>query len=138
LLATLGVVFEIFVVKEKLFASGKNKLCAAVAAFKDSVRKLHGRLPKEGKYTEIGRESIDFAGPVSLSSFVSPQQGARAAATLAAIARLTHQRRDDEYVITMCLCGARLFHEGNARGRPGPAVDFWHLSFLAGRRSGAY
>lgn len=48
LFAMLGIVFELFVVKEELLAGCKNKLGAAITAFQDSVRKLHGRLPKEG------------------------------------------------------------------------------------------
>jgi hypothetical protein len=45
LLAALGVILELFIVKEKLFARGKDKLIAAVCALQDSVGKFHGRLP---------------------------------------------------------------------------------------------
>jgi hypothetical protein len=45
LLAALGVVFEVFVVKKHLLAGRENKLGAAVNAFKDSIREFHGRLP---------------------------------------------------------------------------------------------
>jgi hypothetical protein len=43
-----GVILELFVVEEKLLAGRENKLGTAIAAFQNSVRKLHGRLPKEG------------------------------------------------------------------------------------------
>jgi hypothetical protein len=49
LLTMLGIVFELFVVEEKLLACSKYEFCTAIATFQNSVRKLHGRLPKEGK-----------------------------------------------------------------------------------------
>jgi hypothetical protein len=45
-----GIVPELFVVEEKLFARGEHKLSAAVDALQDPVRKFHGRLPKEGNF----------------------------------------------------------------------------------------
>jgi hypothetical protein len=46
LLAMLGIVFELLVVKEKLLARSKYELGATVIALQNSVRKFHGRLPK--------------------------------------------------------------------------------------------
>jgi hypothetical protein len=45
LFAALGVVFELFVLKEDLFAGRKNELGAAVDALQNSIREFHGRLP---------------------------------------------------------------------------------------------
>jgi hypothetical protein len=59
----LGVVLELFVVEEQLFTRCKYKLAAAIAALQDSIRKLHGRLPKEGKHREIGHELNDLPFP---------------------------------------------------------------------------
>jgi hypothetical protein len=49
LLAALGIVFELFIVKEKLFTRGEDKFIAAIYAFEISIGKFHGRLPREGK-----------------------------------------------------------------------------------------
>jgi hypothetical protein len=48
LLATLGIVLKLFIVEEKLFASGENEFIAAIYTFEDSILKVHGRLPREG------------------------------------------------------------------------------------------
>jgi hypothetical protein len=48
LLATLGVVLKLFIVEEKLLASGENEFIAAIYTFEDSILKVHGRLPREG------------------------------------------------------------------------------------------
>ncbi len=49
LLAALGIVFKLFIVKEKLLTGGEDKLVTAIYALKDSILKFHGRLPREGK-----------------------------------------------------------------------------------------
>jgi hypothetical protein len=46
LLAVLGVVFELFVVKEKLLACGEHKFSAAVTALQNPIDEFHGRLPQ--------------------------------------------------------------------------------------------
>jgi hypothetical protein len=45
LLATFGVVHELFVVEEDLLAGCKNKLGAAVDTCEHSIGEFHGRLP---------------------------------------------------------------------------------------------
>jgi hypothetical protein len=48
----LGIVLELFVVKEKLLPGGEDELSAAVITLEDSVLEFHGgRLPrrKEGR-----------------------------------------------------------------------------------------
>jgi hypothetical protein len=42
----LGVVLELFVVEEELFAGCKNKFGATVEALQNSVGIFHGRLPQ--------------------------------------------------------------------------------------------
>jgi hypothetical protein len=49
LLASLGIVFKLFIVEEKLLTGGEDKLVTAIYALKDSILKFHGRLPREGK-----------------------------------------------------------------------------------------
>jgi hypothetical protein len=49
LLAALGVIFKLFIVKEELLSGGEDELIATVNAFEDSILKFHGRLPREGK-----------------------------------------------------------------------------------------
>jgi len=46
----LGVVLELFVVKEQLLTSGEHKFCAAIVALQDSVDEFHDRLPKNRDY----------------------------------------------------------------------------------------
>jgi len=55
LLAALGVVRELLVVEENLLASREDKIGAAVYAFEYSIAVFHGRFPKAGAFTEIGR-----------------------------------------------------------------------------------
>jgi hypothetical protein len=43
-----GVVLELLIVEEELFACCKNKLSAAVNALQDSIGEFHGRLPSQG------------------------------------------------------------------------------------------
>jgi hypothetical protein len=71
----LGVIRKLFVVEKQLLAGREHKLGAAIDALQYSVGKLHGRLPKEGNYAEIGHDFERLAVPVSLSSCVYPQQG---------------------------------------------------------------
>src|SRR5215471_9367959 len=42
-LAALGLVFELLVVKEELFPGGKDKICPAVHAFESLVLEFHER-----------------------------------------------------------------------------------------------
>jgi hypothetical protein len=49
LLATLGVVFKLFIVKEKLLSRGEDELITAIDTLEHSILKFHGRLPREGK-----------------------------------------------------------------------------------------
>jgi hypothetical protein len=49
LLAALGVVFKLFIVKKELLTRGEHKFIAAIYALQDSIGKFHGRLPREGK-----------------------------------------------------------------------------------------
>jgi hypothetical protein len=44
----LGIVLELFIVKEKLLARRKHKLGAAVTALQNPVDEFHGRFPKQG------------------------------------------------------------------------------------------
>lgn len=44
----LGVVLELFVVKEELLARGEHKLRSAVITFQNPIDKFHGRLPEAG------------------------------------------------------------------------------------------
>ena len=55
LLAVLGIVLELLVVKEKLLACGEHKFSPAVTTFQNPVHKFHGRFPKEGK--DVARPS---------------------------------------------------------------------------------
>ena len=43
--AAFGFVLELFIVKEELFASGENKICAAIHALENLVLELHLRVP---------------------------------------------------------------------------------------------
>ena len=45
LFAVPGVILELFVVEEKLFAGRENKLGATIDALENSIGKLHDRLP---------------------------------------------------------------------------------------------
>jgi hypothetical protein len=46
LLAALGIIFELLVVKKDLLTGGEYKFSAAVDARQDSIGKFHGRLPR--------------------------------------------------------------------------------------------
>jgi len=46
LLAVLGVVLELLVVKEQLLARGEHKFRSAVMTLQNSVNEFHGRLPQ--------------------------------------------------------------------------------------------
>jgi hypothetical protein len=46
LLAMLGVVLELFIVKEDLLARGKHKFGATIGALQYSIGEFHGRLPQ--------------------------------------------------------------------------------------------
>jgi len=72
----LGIVGELFVVEKYLFARSKDELSAAINALQDSIGELHDRLPREREINpEIGHEPTKRAAPVSLSSYLLPQQG---------------------------------------------------------------
>jgi hypothetical protein len=79
LLAVLRVILELFVVKEDLFASGKDKLRATIDARHHSIRKIHGHVPEAGGHAGAGLTTEKLAVPVSLSSNKYQQKGARAA-----------------------------------------------------------
>jgi hypothetical protein len=53
LLAALGVVGKLFVVKEKLLTCGEHKFCAAIDTGQDSIGKLHGRLPQRRELRRV-------------------------------------------------------------------------------------
>lgn len=42
----LGIVFELFVVEEKLLAGGEYEFSAAIVALEDLILEFHGRLPQ--------------------------------------------------------------------------------------------
>ena len=46
LLAPLGIVLELFIVKKELFTRGEHKFLAAIDALQNSICKFHGRLPR--------------------------------------------------------------------------------------------
>jgi hypothetical protein len=46
LLAVLGVVFELLIVEEDLFARREHKFGATVVAFQHSIGEFHDRLPR--------------------------------------------------------------------------------------------
>jgi hypothetical protein len=54
LLAALGVVLEILVVEEQLFACGKDEVGTAINALENFIREFHGRLPRRRERPEIG------------------------------------------------------------------------------------
>ena len=49
--AAFWVVFELLIVKEKLFAGGEYKVAAAVAAIQDFIGKVHGLPPTDASRT---------------------------------------------------------------------------------------
>ena len=63
-LAALGFIFEILVVEEVLLSRRKNKLCPAIRAFDDSIRKLwhhhHSRGPTQTALFRPLRTQIDL------------------------------------------------------------------------------
>lgn len=71
----LGVVFELFVVEENLFAGRKHELGAAVNACEDSILEFHCRFPVQGLAPK--RPSLLTNLPVSgsLLSFVMLNKG---------------------------------------------------------------
>jgi hypothetical protein len=70
-----GIVLELLVVEEYLFACCKYEVCAAVNALEHSIFELHGRLPSQGRPTEIGHGFTLLAGPGSLPSFILQNKG---------------------------------------------------------------
>jgi hypothetical protein len=74
LLASLGVVLELLVVKKQLLACGENKFFAAINTLQDSIGKFHRRLPRT-QVNALNRPSnpiLLFPFPVS---FVFPNTG---------------------------------------------------------------
>ena len=71
----LGVVLELLIVEEELLACGKNKLGAAVNAFKHSIGEFHGRLPSQGIAPKSATSLLNLAGRGSLMSFVVHYKG---------------------------------------------------------------
>jgi hypothetical protein len=72
--ATLGVVFEVFVVKEELLACCKDEFGAAINTLQYFVCEFHGRLPRTGNHSKSAMTS-ESAGPVSLSSYAVHNKG---------------------------------------------------------------
>jgi len=70
-LAVLWVVFELFVVKEELFACGKDEFLAAINALQGAITEFHGRIPfKEGKLQDLESVAVPLTrSNASLSSF---------------------------------------------------------------------
>ena|SRR5579863_6384123 len=52
LLAMLGIVLELFVVKKQLFTGGEHELRSAVVTLQNSIDKFHGRFPKAGRQSK--------------------------------------------------------------------------------------
>jgi hypothetical protein len=46
----LGVVLELFVVKEKLLTSGEHEFGTAVVALQNPIDEFHGRLPQRREH----------------------------------------------------------------------------------------
>jgi hypothetical protein len=65
----LRVIRKLFVVEKQLLAGCKHKLGVAIYAFQYTINKLHGRLPKDGKFTETGQnpEISPFPFPCPLT-----------------------------------------------------------------------
>jgi hypothetical protein len=64
----LGIIRELFVVKEQLLTGCKDKRGAAIYALQLSIDKVHGQLPKTGKITATGRHPKNSPFPFPLSS----------------------------------------------------------------------
>jgi hypothetical protein len=58
LFAAFRIVFELLVVKEKLFTRGKDEVSAAVAALQDFVYEFHGLPPTATAFT--GAQSFPY------------------------------------------------------------------------------
>jgi hypothetical protein len=43
-----GVVFELFIIEEELFAGCKDELCPAIDTLQDSISEFHGQLASQG------------------------------------------------------------------------------------------
>ena len=54
LFTALGVVLEILVVEEELFARGEDEFGTAINALEYFIREFHGRLPGRRELAEIG------------------------------------------------------------------------------------
>lgn len=63
LLAALGIVLEIFVVKEELFARSEDEFRAAINALENFIREFHGRLPRS---RDLQKSAIDLGAPVPM------------------------------------------------------------------------
>lgn len=73
LLAALGIVLELFVVKKQLLASGEDELFPAINTLQDSICEFHGRLPRTQATFRFGH---DCAAAVPFPvSFVFPNTG---------------------------------------------------------------
>ena len=81
LLAALGIVLEILVVKEELLARGKDEFGAAINALQYLIGEFHGRLPPTQETTQIGHD-LRMCRSVSLRRALFSR--ARAAKDLAA------------------------------------------------------
>jgi hypothetical protein len=93
LLAVLGVVFELFVVEEDLFARCKNELGSAVDTLEDSIGEFHGRLPSQGVHPKSATALTELAGRGSLFPFVVHFKGARTALKIGGMRTLSRLTR---------------------------------------------
>jgi hypothetical protein len=73
----LGVVFELFIVKENLLAGGKNEFRAAIDALHDSIREFHGHVPEDGEPLEadVGGEARRSRFPVFFRKITTRARG---------------------------------------------------------------
>jgi hypothetical protein len=75
LLAMLGVVLKLLIVKEDLLARGKHKFSATIGALQNSIGEFHGRLPRSGRRDEIGLGSEETCRSRFPVYFRNAQQG---------------------------------------------------------------
>ena len=61
ILATLGLVLELFIVEKELFACGKNEIVAAIHALQASILEFHFRSPppRDGLSFILGRRTVE-------------------------------------------------------------------------------
>src|SRR6185437_8950909 len=89
----LGVVLELLIVKKQLLARGEHELRPAVIAFQDSIKKFHGRLPRNREDDRNGHDLGSLPVPFPCLSRTCTIR-ARAAANGAAILQRLFNTRD--------------------------------------------